>query len=64
MWCGSWMDVNGGGVWFVDGEDREGYVRVWGYMGNECVRGWGYKENGGCTYWTNREWRNLKLKQI
>ena len=19
MWCGSWMDVDGGGVWFVDG---------------------------------------------
>ena len=28
MWCGSWMDVDGGGVWFEDGVDREG-VRSW-----------------------------------
>ena len=51
MWCGSWMDVDGGGVWFDDGVDREG-VRSWmGYMGN-----------GGWTYWTNREWRKPQTK--
>ena len=38
-------------------------VRRWGYMGNGCVRGWGYMGNGGWTYWSNRG-GNLELKQI
>ena len=28
MWCGSWMDVDGSGVWFEDGVDRE-WVLSW-----------------------------------
>ena len=51
MWCGSWMDVDGGGVWFENGVDREG-VRSW--MG--VYREWRW------TYWTNREWRKHQTK--
>ena len=53
MWCGSWMGVDGNVC-----------VRVWGYMGNGSVHGCRLMGNGGWTYCTDREWRNLKLKQI
>ena len=39
MWCGSWIDVDGGGVWFVDGVDRE-WVRSWMEVYGEWVCSW------------------------
>ena len=33
MWCGSWMDVDGDGVWFEDGVDREGVCSWMGVYG-------------------------------
>ena len=66
-WCGSWMYVDGDGVSFEDGVDREG-VRSWmGIYGEWRMdvldesrmeeRRIGRIANGGKTYWTNREWR-------
>ena len=43
MWCGSWMNVNGGC----------GVARGWGYMGNWCVRGCRFMGNRGWTLWSN-----------
>ena len=57
-WCGSWMDVDGGGVSFEDGVDMGMGI----YINIRCVRGWGYMGNGGWTYLTNREWRKPQTK--
>ena len=39
MWFDSWMDVDGGRVWFVDGVDRE-WVRSWMGLYGEWIRSW------------------------